>query len=530
MDALAWTGKTITLKVSALAEDSHALQSIEQSDAIKDVENLYHEPLRGQFHFSTRRGWNNDPNGMVFYEGEYHLFYQHNPYGWAWGNMHWGHAVSKDMVHWQEIGDTLAPDRFGPMFSGSAVVDWRNTSGFGKNGKPPLVLIYTAAGNPTTQCIAYSNDGRTFTKYSGNPVLAQITEGNRDPKVIWHEQTRKWVMVLYVGLKNSHTIHFFTSPDLRKWTLASVVDAGSTGQSGNYLFECPDFFELAADGDNSRKKWVLLAANTEYATGTFDGTTFKPEQSRLPGQRGRGYYAPQTFSDIPEKDGRRIQIGWFQTETPGMPFNQSMTIPSELKLISTANGPRLTWTPVKELESLRVKSHRLEAIALKPESANPLTDLTAELVELRAEFEPGDASELVFKVRGATIVYDVKKQELAVNELRAPAPLLGGKQNLTLFCDRTGLEVFASGGLTYLPTPFTPRADDRTLAVQSKGGTAKISQLWVHELRSAWSARDRVSLLPLPTTQGIELSRHPVDRRRGSLPIDYRVSVGVGGN
>jgi sucrose-6-phosphate hydrolase SacC (GH32 family) len=484
LDVSAWSGKTITLQVNKLSEDSRALQSVEQNVSIKDGENLYREPLRGQFHFSSRRGWNNDPNGLVYFNGEYHLFYQHNPYGWAWGNMHWGHAVSKDMIHWKEWGDTLAPDQLGPMFSGSAVVDWNNTSGFGKDGKPPLVLIYTAAGNPTTQCIAYSTDGRNFTKYSGNPVLGQITGGNRDPKVIWHTPTKKWVMVLYVGQKNTHTIHFFTSPNLREWTLASVTEAGA--MNGGYLFECPDFFELAIDGDPAHKKWVLLAANTEYATGTFDGTTFKPEQSKLPGQRGRGFYAPQTFSDIPSVDGRRIQIGWFQTNTPGMPFNQSMTIPLELNLVSTTDGPRMTWTPVKELNSLRAKSHRFKAMTLEPASPNPLASLKAELVELQAEFQPGDATELAFSVRGARIVYDVKKQELAVDNLRAPAPLRAGKQKLTIFCDRIGLEIFATGGLTYVPIPYQPRADDLSLAVHAIGGSAKLIDLQVHELESAW--------------------------------------------
>ena len=393
MDVSAWRGKTVTLQVDKLPEDSTALSSIEQSDSIKGAENLYREPLRGQFHFSSRRGWNNDPNGLAFYNGEYHLFYQHNPYGWAWANMHWGHAVSRDLVHWEELGDVLAPDDFGPMFSGSAVVDWNNTSGFGKDGKPPLVLIYTAAGNPTVQCIAYSTDGRHFTKFSGNPVLKQITSGNRDPKVFWHEPTRKWVMVLYVGLpEKKHTIHFFTSPNLRDWVLASVTEAGAEG--GKFLYECPDFFELPVDGDASNRKWVLTAASSEYAIGTFDGTKFTPEQSKLPGQRGKGFYAAQTFSDIPAKDGRRIQIGWFRTETKGMPFNQSMTIPLELKLTATPDGPRLTWTPVKELESLRAKTHELAPLTLKPDSANPLAGVRAELVELRAEFEPGDASEV----------------------------------------------------------------------------------------------------------------------------------------
>ena len=486
MEVSEWQGKPVTLRVDKLPEDSTALSSISQSDTVKDSEQMYRESLRGQFHFSPKRGWNNDPNGMVFYNGEYHLFFQHNPYGWGWGNMHWGHAVSKDLVHWQELGDKLMPDTMGPMFSGSAVVDWNNTSGFGKDGKPPLVLIYTAAGNPTVQGIAYSTDGRSFTKYSGNPVLQQITGGNRDPKVFWHEETQKWVMVLYVELQGKHTIHFFTSPNLRAWTLASITE-GIAGTA--FLFECPDFFELPVDGDVTKKKWVLLGANSEYAVGTFDGTHFKPEETKLPGHRGRGFYAPQTFSDIPAKDGRRIQIGWFQTETRGMSFNQSMTVPLELKLVSTTDGPRMTFSPVKELESLRGKTLALESMALKPGDKNPLDEFQVELLEIRTEIDPGDANEIVFNIRDSMIIYDAKKQELTVNGQRAPAPLRDGKLRLTIYCDRTGLEVFASDGLCYMPMPFNSKPENRRIFLETRGGSATVLNLQVHELRSAWTTK-----------------------------------------
>ena len=371
MDVSAWRGKQLVLRVDKLHEDSTALSAIEQSDTLKDAEDLYREPLRGQFHFSPRRGWNNDPNGLVFYNGEYHLFFQHNPYGWAWGNMHWGHAVSTDLVHWQELGDKLLPDDMGPMFSGSAVVDWKNTSGFGREGKPPMVLFYTAAGNPTVQCLAHSTDGRTFTKYSGNPVLEQITAGNRDPKVIWHEPTKRWVMVLYVELGGVHTIHFFMSPNLKDWTLASKTDG---------FFECPDFFELSVDGDASRKKWVLLGGSSEYRVGRFDGAKFFAESPKLPGHRGKGFYAAQSFSDVP--DGRRLLVGWFQTETKGMPFNQSMTVPLELGLTQTGDGPRMTFTPAKEMEVLRGKTHRFGPMPLEPGDKNPLESIPTELVEV----------------------------------------------------------------------------------------------------------------------------------------------------
>lgn len=485
MDVSAWRGKPLTLRVDKLHEDSTALSSIEQSDALKDAGQLYREPLRGQFHFSPKRGWNNDPNGCVFYNGEYHLFFQHNPYGWSWGNMHWGHAVSKDLVHWEELGDKLLPDDMGPMFSGSAVVDCKNTSGFGKDGQPPLVLFYTAAGNPTVQGMAYSTDGRTFTKYSGNPIVNEVTGGNRDPKVIWHEPAKRWVMVLYVEWKGKHTVHFFTSPNHKEWSLASITEGSDKG--GRFLFECPDFFELPVDGNAAQRKWVLLGADSRYAVGSFDGAKFTPEAERLPGHRGKGFYAAQSFSDVP--DGRRIFIGWWQTETRDMPFNQSMTVPLELKLTQTSDGPRMTFTPVKELETLRAKTHRFDPLTLKPGDKNPLDDIRAELVELRVEFEPGDAKEVVLNIRDIMVEYDVRKQELIVAGHRAPAPLRDGKQRLIIYCDRTGAEVFASDGLCYVPMPFNTKAENTRLFLETRGGAAKITSLAVHELHSAWGAR-----------------------------------------
>ncbi|MBM3891001.1 MAG: glycoside hydrolase family 32 protein, partial [Verrucomicrobia bacterium] len=489
MDTGAWRGKTVTLVVDKLPEDSAAVKQIEPSDEIKGAENLYREPLRPQLHFSSKRGWNNDPNGMVFYRGEYHLFYQHNPYGWSWGNMHWGHAVSRDLVHWQELGDAVAPDDLGPMFSGSAVVDWKNTSGLGTDGQPPQILIYTAAGKPTVQCIASSTDGRNFTKFSGNPVVKEITGGNRDPKVFWHEPTQQWVMALYVGFPDPEkkdakgkparrdTIHFLGSPNLKDWTVLSQTEG---------FYECPDFFDLPVDGDANKKKWVLTAANSDYMLGSFDGTKFTPETEKLKGHRGKGFYAAQTFSDIPASDGRRIQIGWLQAPSPGMPFNQAMSLPLELKLIGTAEGPRLTWTPVKELEKLRAKSHRLGARALKEGDANPFAAINSELLEIRAEFAPAADSTVTFNVRGVEITCDTAKQELIVNNHRAHAPLRNGRQRLILYTDRTAFEVFASDGLTYVPMPVMPKAEDTSLTLSVKGGEARFSSLEAHELRSAW--------------------------------------------
>jgi fructan beta-fructosidase len=482
VDTQAWHGKPLTLTVDYLPEDSSALSSVTNTEKITGHETLYKEALRPQFHFSAQRGWLNDPNGLSFYNGEYHLFYQHSPFKWDSGLKYWGQAVSRDLVHWTEIGEALEPDPWGDMWSGSAVVDGKNTSGFGKDGKPPLVLIYTVAGNTFGQCIAYSTDGRHFTKYANNPVVKNITPGNRDPKVFWDEPTKRWVMALYVEEDRKHTVHLLTSPNLRKWTTASVVP-GAAGT--NYLYECPDFFPLPLDGDAAKRKWVLMGADTQYTVGSFDGTTFTPETPPIPGNRGRGYYAPQTFSDEPKN--RRIQIGWWQTETRGMPFNQSMSLPIEFHLVTTPDGPRLTWTPIKELESLRAKTHKIGPITLSDTATtNPLAAIQGDLFEIRAEFTPGTAAEIAFMVRGVPVIYDAKKQELIVNGHHAPAPLTDGKQRLTIFVDRTGLEVFASNGLTFVPMPINLKSEEKGLSVTSTGGAVSFSSLDVYELRSAW--------------------------------------------
>jgi len=494
LDVSGWKGKQATLRVENLPETSKAPDLVSTSDEVWNAAGLYREALRPQLQFSARCGWINDPNGLVFYNGEYHLFFQHSPYSWGGGGPHWGHATSRDLVHWQELGEALYPDDLGGPWSGSAVVDWKNTSGFGKDGKPPLVLFYTHVGNPATQCIAYSTDGRTFTKYAGNPALKNIGPYNRDPKVFWHEPTQRWVMVLYVGLPDAdkpqanglmpnHTLQFFTSPNLRDWTPASVTKGG--GGTDFFLYECPDFFELPVDGDTSKKKWVLSAADSTYAIGTFDGKKFTPEEERIPGQTRRGcFYAPQTFNDTP--DGRRIQIGWGQAPAPGMPFNQLQTLPCELQLRQTPGGIRLRKQPIKELESLRVKSWGYGKPELAEGDANPLADAHGELLEIRADFTPAADSKVVFNVRGIEIRYSAAKGEISAPGVRAPAPLQDGRQIITIFADRNYFTVFAGDGLTYMPFPAIPEPDNLGVTASVQGGAIAVHKLEVFELKSIW--------------------------------------------
>ena len=473
-DVTALEGKNITLKVvNTLPADSKALSAIKQADRVRKPDNLYHEALRPQFHFSSQWGWLNDPNGLVFYKGEYHLFYQHNPYGWNgdWGNMHWGHAVSTDLVHWKQLGEALYPDSMGSMFSGSAVVDTNNTSGLGKDGQAPMVLLYTASGN-WTQNIAYSLDGRTFTKYAHNPVVNEIATGNRDPNVIWYKPTKRWVMVLYVKGKD---VYFLSSSNLKHWVVMSHVA---------FSPECPNFFELPLDGDAQKERWVLTSGNGDYMVGKFDGTTFTPETPKLRNRAGEAEYAAQTFSGVP--DGRRIQIGWLKASSPGMAFNQSMSLPVVLKLVTTTDGPRMTSTPVKELESLRGQAKRITPFTLNPGDANPLADEHGELLEVRVKFDPVDAKQIYFNVRGASITYNASTQEIVVNGTRAKAPLRDGSQDLTIYLDRTSIEVFVDGGLVYIPKAFIPKPEDKSVRISTTGGSAKIETLDVYQLNSAW--------------------------------------------
>ena len=232
---------------------------------------------------------------------------------------------------------------------------------------------------------------------------------------------------------------------------------------------------------------MLTAADGQYAVGTFDGTTFTAEATRLPGHRGRGFYAAQTFSDIPKSDGRRIQIGWLQTPTVGMPFNQAMTVPLELQLITTPDGPRLRTTPVRELKNLRSSSQTWTSLKLVPGGKNPIEGLGTELIEVQAEFRPGKNTVATFQIRGGLIQYDVAKQELDVNGHRVSVPLQDGKMDLTILCDRTCFEIFAGNGLVYVPMPFQPKADDVSLILNVSGDAVDFERLEVHSLKSAWN-------------------------------------------
>ncbi len=335
-------------------------------------ETSYDQPWRPQYHFTPPQNFMNDPNGTVYYQGEYHLFYQYNPEGNVWGHMHWGHAVSRDMVHWQNLPIALREEPGKYMaFSGSAVVDRENSSGLCRNPDPSdhscLIAIYTAdSKGHERQNLAFSNDrGRTWTNYPGNPVADLGVRDFRDPNVFWYEPQHKWVMIAV--LANEKSVVILDSPDLKNWTRRSTF--GPAGETTG-VWECPDLFELAVEG-TKEKKWVLIVSRStgapfggtdvRYIVGKFDGTTFTsevPDSPELWADWGKDFYAANTWNDAPVSPGQRVWIGWFSNwqyanAEPSVLWRGAQTIPRTLSLRRYSDGLHLVQKPVTQLESLR---------------------------------------------------------------------------------------------------------------------------------------------------------------------------------
>src|SRR5450432_1220886 len=330
IDVSKFKGQKISISGSAT---EYALKRIYQDDQIRGADSMYKEANRPQFHFTVKRGWSNDVNGPIYYNGQYHLFWQAFPFGLIWntGFMYWGHAVSQDLVHWKELEPALMLDSLGSPWSGTAVIDKNNDGGWGKN---TLVLYYACfdrVSNKQVQCIAYSTDnGKTFKRIKGNPVIDSNwdlkTNDTRDPKVFWYEPSKVWVMVLF----EKDGMSFYNSTNMTTWKKQSHFKG---------LYECPDFFELPVDGNTSMKKWVLHGGSSEYVIGSFDGKTFTPETPKMhyaEGQserRGDFLYAAESFENMP--DNRRVQIAWGRIDHDGMPFTQMMLFPTEFVLKTT---------------------------------------------------------------------------------------------------------------------------------------------------------------------------------------------------
>lgn len=445
---------------------------------------VYDEQYRPQFHFSAKKGWLNDPNGLVYFDGTYHLFYQHNPFGENWGNMTWGHATSPDLVHWSERSPALAADPTGVKFSGTAVIDYNNTAGLQTGDTPTMALFYTSVGS-FDQRMAYSNDGgRSFQYYEGNPILPSISsKDDRDPQVFWHEPSNKWIQTTWMAPYDGkpQSFQFYGSTNLTDWTYLSETPD---------FYECPDFFELPVNGDANNKKWVLYGADGRYQIGGFDGTSFTaetPSAGTLPQDYGAHFYAAQTWHDIPSDDGRRIQVTWMNgAQYPGMPFNQQMGFPTELTLRDTPDGVRMYHNPVEEISLLHGDKFSLTNQGVRPGQDPLLGQLNGDLFHIKADIEIGAASTLGFNVRGNEVRYDVATQTLSALGRSAPLAPVNGRLELELLVDRSSLELFGGGGRVSMTSGFLPSPSNTSINWFSTGGTSKILSLSAFELKSAW--------------------------------------------
>ncbi len=492
------------------ASCSSPQQTVEQS------QDKYSEPYRPHYHFSPDHNWTNDPNGLVYYKGEYHLFYQYNPFGNRWGHMSWGHAVSPDLLHWQHlpvaIEEYLDPSGDSTMiFSGSAVVDTNNTSGFFAKDSAGIVAIYTShvhakgEGLKQHQSIAYSKDkGRTFTRYDKNPVIDIGRKDFRDPKVFWHEPTKKWIMLTVIP--DEFKVNIYGSPDLKRWEFLSAF--GPLGDTAR-IWECPDLFE-ARSSQGTDKKWVLLISNShpqgpayvgmQYFVGSFDGSKFTPE---LPAQYplyldyGRDYYAAITYNNVPESDGRVLLLGWannwaYGQDIPTFRWRSAMAFPREVSLSVIDGNSRLIQKPIKEYQSLR--GEEIQDFA---------TNLNRSF-EVEFSVEPGEGTNagvtLLKTDSSETIIgYDQASSEVYVDRRtsgktdfntsftgvdRAPVRMVNGQIQLTIFVDQSLIEVFVNGGEQVITTQVFPTGQGS--AIKSFANDAAPFAIRVWTLRSTW--------------------------------------------
>jgi fructan beta-fructosidase len=515
LDLAGYAGKEFLLKFKLSSNDpvrgqlsAVCCKEMKLSDTF-DTANR--EKFRPTYHFSPLYGWMNDPNGMVYKDGEYHLFYQYNPYGSKWGNMSWGHAISKDLVHWDHRPVAIAPDALGTIFSGSAVVDAENTAGFGAGA---IVAIYTQSSDRQVQSIAYSTDnGRTFTKYEHNPVLVSDVRDFRDPKVFWHKETQRWVMILAVGQE----MQLFSSPNLKDWTHESRFGEGQGAHGG--VWECPDLFELPVEGTDERK-WVLLGnlnpggpfggSATQYFVGSFDGKTFVNESPATTKWMdwGKDHYATVTWSDAP--DHRRIALAWmsnwqYANDVPTTQYRSPNSVPRDLSLFIAGNGETyLQSAPSPELKTLRrdakkrsfaVKGQRTVKDMISGNDGSYEIELTikpqrADVVGFRLYNDKGEEVTMQYDMQGKTFSMDRRQSgEVGFNE-NFPAVTSttiegDGKEalHLRLLVDKSSIEAFGDGGRFAMTNQVFPSEPYKHIDFYGQGGTYKVESFVVYTLK-----------------------------------------------
>jgi len=465
--------------------------------------------LRPRYHFTPPQNFMNDPNGLVFFDGEYHLFYQYNPFGNIWGHMSWGHAISRDLIHWEHLPVALYEADGVMIFSGSAVVDWKNTSGFGMHGEPPLIAIYTGHSTQQTQNIAYSTDhGQTWTKYAGNPVIDIGSAHFRDPKVIWHAPTEKWIMVTV--LANQQKILFFGSTDLKHWTRLS--DFGPAGIVDNE-WECPDLIPMQVEEQPDLQKWILKVDVNhsilgQYFIGHFDGTRFindHPDNQVLRVDYGKDFYASQSWSDAP--NGRHIWIGWmnnwdYANVIPTSPWRGLFSVLRELSLRQFPEGLRLMQQPIEELKQLRQLIYQFRDADVATVN-HQLATLNLDMAqEIMIEVVLGTALEFGIKTcngenEAIRIGYDTQSQEMFVDRNcagdnafsekfggrhRAPLTPEQNKISLHIFVDSCTVEVFGNNGQSVITDLVFTSLQSFRLELYALDGYVHLSNLAIWNL------------------------------------------------
>lgn len=495
---------------------------------VPNVENsaaggAYQEPFRPQFHFSPATGWMNDPNGLVYHDGVYHLFYQYYPDATVWGPMHWGHAFSEDLVHWQHRPIALFPDENGLIFSGSAVVDKNNTSGFGKEGKIPLVAIYTyhsIQGEKTgrndfqTQGIAFSLDnGETWTKYEGNPVIGNPgVRDFRDPKVFWHEDTQSWIMALVVG---DHA-RFYRSINLKEWQHLSDFGKGQGAQGG--VWECPDLFPLQVEGTDETK-WVLIisigsggpngGSGTQYFVGDFDGTTFTPNHEEYKWlDWGTDNYAGVTYNNVPNND--RIFIGWmsnwqYAVLTPTSTWRSAMTLPRKLSLKKFGDDHMVVNYPVEAVFELLAKGQTQDMVLKAAETKEFMHD-GLNRSEISFTTETRDFSLALTNDKGEhlNVIFDAASDLVIVDRTRSGLSgfqqefgnklyymdikqLPKGPYEVTLLVDASSVELFVNRGQFVMTQQIFPtRPYTKLLIGNTSGSQMELKGFSISNVASIW--------------------------------------------
>jgi fructan beta-fructosidase len=484
----------------------------------------YDQPYRPQYHFSPLQHWTNDPNGVVLFDGEYHLFYQYNPFGDVWGHMSWGHAVSTDLLHWRELPVALPEENGVMIFTGSTVVDERNTSGFCTNNKPCMVAVYTGhtPGGPgrralQTQNLAYSNDrGRTWTKYSGNPVLNLNMSDFRDPHVFWSAAAKRWTMV--VALPNEHKVLFYGSRNLKNWEKAG--EFGPAGATGGQ-WECPTLVEVPLEDHPDQTRWVLKVglnpgglqggSGEQYFVGRFDGTRFtneNPPATTLWTDYGKDCYCALPFNGLP-RTGLPVTIGWmnnwqYAAKVPTQPWRGQMTIPRQLQLRNTPAGLRLAQEPIPAVERLHGRHFSWQGTDLAELNRRLKENVHGTSLEIHSAILRGSADEVGWRLLaagGKGTVAGYVNGELFTDRTqsgntnfspsfpaRTSVPLAIGNQALalTILLDRSTVEVFAQNGAAVMTNLAYPAPDAQALEMYSRGGKPGQIRVDVWELKSAW--------------------------------------------